>query len=431
MASDILHIKDAYYFEVPRALWKSNRKSIEDFPEHYVRLDSDYQTWEAERQYEGLADIKGLENVPAEQSLIEQWYAWQHGHANFAKPFDRFLEEAPGQQWFQSQVIVAPKPKQVKGESDSAFESRLEAWNKQKANAEKLQPQWEKVKAEAEGIAAYAQDVKEWPAEKVAEYNRMLDGKILIPQPFGKLRNNYEKESGFAISKFMILEALVAALLILIFCRLANQIRGGKVVRGRLWNMFEAFLLFIRDEIARPAIGHHDADRFVPLLWTIFMFVLGMNLLGMVPWLGSPTASFSVTLAMAAVTFATVVVAGSLRFGVVGFWKNQVPHLGLPLPLAIIIVPMLFVIEVAGLLIKHAVLGVRLLANMVAGHLVLLAIMGIAVATAGSSVWPVSAGISVLGSALISLLELFVAFLQAYVFTFLSALFIGAAVHHH
>ena len=92
---------------------------------------------------------------------------------------------------------------------------------------------------------------------------------------------------------------------------------------------------------------------------------------------------------------------------------------------------MLFAIEVLGLFIKHAVLGVRLLANMVAGHLVLLAIMGLAVAAAAAPMWPLTATISVVGSALFSLLELFVAFLQAYVFTFLSALFIGAAVHHH
>jgi F-type H+-transporting ATPase subunit a len=431
MASDILHIKDAYYFEVPRALWKSNRKTIDEFPEHYVRLDPDYQTWEAERQYEGLASIKGLEDVPSQDSLIEQWHAWQHDHAHFAKPFDRFLEEAPSQAWFQRQIEVPPKPTQGRKELDADYDARIEVWEAEKAKAEQLQAEWKGVVAKAESVDEYKQSVKEWSPEKVAEYNKVLDGKILIPQPFGKLRNNYEKESGFAISKFMILEAVVAVLLIAIFWRLAHRIKDGKPVRGRLWNMFEAFLLFIRDEVARPAIGGHDADRFVPLLWTIFMFVLGLNLLGMLPWMGSPTASFSVTLAMAAVTFVTVVIAGSMRFGVLGFWKNQVPHMGLPMVLAIFIVPMLFVIEVLGLFIKHAVLAVRLLANMVAGHLVLLAIMGIAVATAGSGVWPVSATISVIGSALISLLELFVAFLQAYVFTFLSALFIGAAVHHH
>ena len=151
----------------------------------------------------------------------------------------------------------------------------------------------------------------------------------------------------------------------------------------------------------------------------------------MLPWLGAPTASFSVTLALALVTFATVVVAGTMRFGVVGFWKNQVPHMGLPWCMAISSCRWCSLIEVLGLFIKHAVLGVRLLANMVAGHLVLLAIMGLAVAAAASSTGRMTASISVVGSALFSLLELFVAFLQAYVFTFLSALFIGAAVHHH
>jgi F-type H+-transporting ATPase subunit a len=424
MASAILHIKDAYYFEVPRALWKSDRKSIDDFPEHYVRLDADYQNWEADRQYEGLSKVDSLENAPSKDSLISQWQQWCHLEENFAKPFDRFLEEAPSQAWFQSQLALGKFADKQQGENDETYEARIE-------QAEPVREAWAQVKSQAEDVAAYKQ-AAEWPAEKIAEYNRMLDGKIMIPQVFGaKLKNNYEKESGFAISKFMILELAVALLLIALFTRLASRAREGRPVRGRLWNMFEAFLLFIRDEIARPAIGHHDADRFVPLLWTVFMFVLGCNLLGMLPWLGAPTASFSVTLALAAVTFATVIVAGSMRFGIVGFWKNQVPHMGLPLVLAIPIVPMLFGIEVLGLFIKHLVLGIRLLANMVAGHLVLLAIMGLAVAAADSGLWPVTAGISVVGSALFSLLELFVAFLQAYVFTFLSALFIGAAVHHH
>ena len=425
MASAILHIKDAYYFEVPRALWKSDRKSIDDFPEHYVRLDADYQNWEADRQYEGLAKVDSLENMPSKDSLISQWHAWGHLDENFAKPFDRFLEEAPSQAWFQSQLALGEFESKQRGEADEAYEARIE-------QAEPRREAWERAKTQAEDLAAYKQSVQEWPIEKIAEYNRMLDGKIMIPQVFGaKLKNNYEKESGFDISKFMILELAVALLLIALFTRLASRAREGRPVRGRLWNMFEAFLLFIRDEIARPAIGHHDADRFVPLLWTVFMFVLGCNLLGMLPWLGAPTASFSVTLAMAGVIFATVIIAGSMRFGFLGFWKNQVPSMGLPLVLAIPIVPMLFLIEVVGLFIKHGVLGVRLLANMVAGHLVLLAIMGLAVAAANSSMWPVTASISVVGSALFSLLELFVAFLQAYVFTFLSALFIGAAVHHH
>jgi F-type H+-transporting ATPase subunit a len=424
MANPLLHIKDAYYFEVPRALWPSNRQTRDDFPEHYVRLDEDYQNWEANRQYEGLANQKALKDLPPKQQLLDEYSHWRHVEAHFAKPFDRFLEEAPSQTWFQRQLALGRYARQQRGETAEQFSAR-------KDKAGSLQKAWETVKAEAEDVQQYKLDTPTWPAAKINDYNRQLDGKIIIPQPFGKLKNNYEKESGLAISKFMILELLVAMVLIVIFRRLATRSEHGRPVRGRLWNMFEAFLLFIRDGIAKPAIGGHDADRFVPLLWTVFMFVLGCNLLGMLPWVGAPTGSFSVTLGLALVTFATVIVAGSKQFGIVGFWKNQVPHMGLPWYLAILIVPMMFAIEVLGLFIKHAVLGFRLLANMVAGHMVLLSIMGLAVAAAAATHYPYVAIASVVGSALLSLLELLVAFLQAYVFTFLSALFIGAAVHHH
>jgi F-type H+-transporting ATPase subunit a len=297
----------------------------------------------------------------------------------------------------------------------------------------------------------------------VDEFNAAMDGKILIPQPFAELDSLYHVKSGFGISKYMILELVVAAILLFVFTRLARQLGSGDAPRGRFANLFEAFVLFIRDQIARPAIdahdhghgehghddhghgaavagGHaaalhavHEGDRFVPLLLTLFFFVLGCNLLGMVPWAGSPTASFSVTLALAGVTFGTVVVAGMLKFGPLGFFANQVPSMDLPLPLAILLKPMIFAIEMLGLVIKHLILAVRLLANMVAGHLVLLGIMGLITAAASYSMgmWATVTGISVVGSTLFSVLELFVALLQAYIFTFLSALFIGAAVHQH
>ena len=297
----------------------------------------------------------------------------------------------------------------------------------------------------------------------VAVFNEAMDGKILIPQPFAELQSLYAVKSGFGISKYMLLELLVGAIMFLIFSWVASRLRSGDAPKGRLLNLFEAMLLFIRDNIARPAIddhghdhgeehghegdghhGHHHSghahaavahtgDRFVPLLWTLFFFVLGCNLMGMVPWAGSPTASFSVTLALAGVTFATVVVAGMLKFGFLGFFGNQVPSMDLPLPIAIVLKPMIFAIEMLGLCIKHLILAVRLLANMVAGHLVLLGIMGMISAAASYSMgmWATVTGISVVSSALFSLLELFVAFLQAYIFTFLSALFIGASVHQH
>ena len=304
----------------------------------------------------------------------------------------------------------------------------------------------------------------------VAEFNHAMDGKILIPQPFATLDSLYAVKSGFGISKYMILELVLAGILVLLFTRVAAALRAGAAPKGRFANFFEAMILFVRDQIARPAIdshdhhddhghdlhthddhadaGHahaaskaavhavreqHDGDRFVPLLLTLFFFVLGCNLLGMVPWAGSPTASFSVTLALAGVTFATVVVAGMMKFGFLGFFGNQVPSMDLPLPLAILLKPMIFAIEILGLLIKHLILAVRLLANMVAGHLVLLGIMGLisTAATYSMGMWATVTGISVVSCTLFSVLELFVAFLQAYIFTFLSALFIGASVHQH
>ncbi len=306
----------------------------------------------------------------------------------------------------------------------------------------------------------------------VAAFNAAMDGKILIPQPFATLDSLYAVKSGFGISKYMILEVVLAGILVAVFTKLARTLQSGAPPRGWFANLFEAMILFVRDQIARPAIdshdhghddhGHHahdshghesvdhhdartvpaavaavhevhDGDRFVPLLLTLFFFVLGCNLLGMVPWAGSPTASFSVTLALAGVTMLTVVLAGMKKFGFFGFFGNQVPSMDLPLPLAILLKPMIFAIEMLGLVIKHLILAVRLLANMVAGHLVLLGIMGLITAAASYSMgmWATVTGISVVSCTLFSMLELFVAFLQAYIFTFLSALFIGASVHQH
>ena len=422
--SDLLHIKDSYYFEVPKGLWRSDRLDRKEFPEHWVRLDDEYQDWEAARLYAGLSGNEVFDGVPTKSGVLSSYQTWRHDAKNFAKPFDRFLEESDQADWFQQPLAFGKFAKKNKPESDEAYQARL-------ADAKPLQSIWNGIKAEAEDVAKFNEESPAWSAGKVSEYNSMLDGKILIPQPFGQLKNNYEPDSGFCISKFMILLLVVAAVMVLLFTKLAGYVKNGRPAKGKLWNMLEAFLLFIRDDIARPAIGKHDADRFVPLLWTIFLFVLGCNLLGMIPWAGAPTGSFSVTIGLAFVTFATVIVAGSLRFGVVGFWKNQVPNMGLPLPLAVILVPMIFAIEVLSLFIKHGVLGIRLLANMVAGHLVLLAIMGIAVAAAQGTNWEMTAAIAVISSVLFSCLELFVAMLQAYVFTFLSALFIGSSMHSH
>lgn len=270
------------------------------------------------------------------------------------------------------------------------------------------------------------------PHASLEQFEKALAGKVLIPQPFGTLKNLYERQSGFCISKFMILELVAAIILVTVFVRLARRMSGGGPPRGRFWNLFEAMLLFVRDQMARPAIGKHEADRFVPLLWTLFFFILVCNLFGMVPWAGAPTGEWGVTFGLACVAFMTTLGAGMARFGPVGFWFALVPKMDLPLyfvPIKLFV----FVIEVIGMCIRHTVLSVRLLANMVAGHLVLLGIMGLIAGAAAASTpkWLLVTAISVLGSTLFSCLELFVAFLQAYIFTFLAALFIGLVIHEH
>ncbi len=278
----------------------------------------------------------------------------------------------------------------------------------------------------------------------VQVFNQALDGKILIPQPFAELDSLYAVKSGFGISKYMILQLVVAAVMLVLFTWLATKLRSGAAPRGRLVNLLETMLLFVRDTIARPAIDdphahagehgkvHHEGDAFVPLLWTLFFFILGCNLCGLVPWAGSPTASFSVTLALAGITFASVLVGGMWKFGVLGFFLNQVPAMDLPIYMSPIKF-LIFAVEILGLCIKHLILAVRLLANMVAGHLVLLGILGLitAAANASTGMWATVASISVVSATLFSILELFVACLQAYIFTFLSALFIGSSIHHH
>jgi len=266
---------------------------------------------------------------------------------------------------------------------------------------------------------------------------------VKIPQPFKLEKPLISANTGNAlidrtigpldltITKFMVIELVAAILLCIFFIGLAKALRGGAIARGRFRNMLEAMLLYFRDKVARPCIGGHDADKFVPFLWTIFFFVLALNLFGMIPWMGSPTGSLATTAALAFITFVTVIAAGFTKLGPVGFFKAQVPHMDLPGPLKIVLVPMVFVIEIFGLLVKHGVLAVRLLANMMAGHVVLAVIVAFIAASVQTLWWYAIAPGSIVGAVALSMLELFVAFLQAYIFTFLSALFIGMAVHPH
>src|SRR5271157_2639048 len=164
--------------------------------------------------------------------------------------------------------------------------------------------------------------------------------------PFGWTRE-LPRVFGFQVTKFMVLELIAAALMLFIFLTLARRIRGGGPPKGLFWNFFEVMLVFIRDEVARPSIGKHDADKFLPFLWNIFFFILFCNLLGILPWAGSPTGALTVTAALAGITFCAVVGTGLQKFGIGGFFKSLVPHMDLPKAMAVFLIPMIFVIELA------------------------------------------------------------------------------------
>ncbi len=153
----------------------------------------------------------------------------------------------------------------------------------------------------------------------------------------------------------------------------------------------------------------------------------------MIPWAGSPTGALSVTAVLALFSLLVVLGTGMSRHGLIGYWRGLVPPMELPLAMAVFLKPLLFVIEVAGVGIRHCVLAVRLLANIFAGHLVLAVVVAFigAAANALFALWLGVTFASVLAAVALSLLELFFALLQAYIFALLSAFFIGMAVRQH
>lgn len=249
---------------------------------------------------------------------------------------------------------------------------------------------------------------------------RHVDVFELTGQQFGGLLSIFGLEG---LSKFMVLEVIAAVVCLVLFVPLAWSIRRRGFPKGRLTNLLEAMLVFIRDNVAVPAIGEHDAHRFLPFLWSVFFFILINNLLGIIPYLGSATGALGCTLALAACTFIVIHASGMRQLGVKGYAEAFVPHV----PLALY--PLMLFIELIGHTIKPIILAVRLFVNMLAGHTVLFVILGFIAVIGPSLLYFIVAPASVIGVVLLSLLELFVAFLQAYVFTFLSAIFIGTAVH--
>lgn len=234
----------------------------------------------------------------------------------------------------------------------------------------------------------------------------------------------------WGLTRFKVLMLAAAVLILLVYGPMAQKAQSGAPPRGRWWNSFESLLTFIRDQVAKPYLGH-DADRYVPFLWTQFLFILFCNLFGMIPFLGSPTASFSVTVTLAVITFFFIHGSAVAQMGFAGYAHSFIPHLDVPGVMKYLVLVLLVPIEIFGAFIKAFVLAVRLFANMLGGHTVLAVVLMfiLMVKNQGAFLfWPITF-LSVAGMTALSLLELFVAFLQAFIFTFLTALFLGSALH--
>ena len=213
----------------------------------------------------------------------------------------------------------------------------------------------------------------------------------------------------------------IAALILLVMALVAA--RGRRLIPHGLYNFIEVLVAFVRQEIAIKNMGAEHADRYVPYLVTAFFFILFMNLLGLVPWSATATANLSVTMMMAIFTFVITQAVAIRSMGLGGFLAHLTGGVPKSLwPLWVVMVP----VEFLSLFTKPFALTVRLFANMLAGHFVILALLGLIFVI---SPWVAFGAVPMaLG---IFLLELFVAFVQAYIFTMLSALFIGAGLSGH
>ena len=209
--------------------------------------------------------------------------------------------------------------------------------------------------------------------------------------------------------------AIGAILLVLLF---GVCYRRDDPVPHGLSNLLEMFVLMVRNQIAMPFLGEKDGRRMAPLFCTFFFFILCLNLMSITPLFPAATANINVTGALALVTLGFMFIGGMMKNGVLGFFKAFAPH-GVPWPLLILLAPL----EFLGVFIKAGALAIRLFANMLAGHIVIFALISLLVMF-GLVALPVLALV-----VLVFFLELLVAFLQAFIFTLLSAIFIGQLYH--
>ena len=262
----------------------------------------------------------------------------------------------------------------------------------------------------------------------------------------------------FSVTKHVFMLWLVAAVVFLVVTTIVRRyLKSGREVPTGPMNALEAVVTYVRDEIVQPNVGKKWVSTWTPLILTFFVFIFSANAIGLIPLFEviglldryvlhtgpdsflkhvihggtTATANFNVTAALATITFGAIIVAGSKAHGFVKHWMNLVPH-GLAWPIYILLIP----IEIMGLFVRPFALTMRLAANMTGGHIAILAILSFVflfAQTFGSALAGVGVGVavSVPLAVGISTLEIIVVLVQAYVFTLLTAVFIGMAIHVH
>ena len=262
----------------------------------------------------------------------------------------------------------------------------------------------------------------------------------------------------FSVTKHVFMLWLVAALVFLVITTVIRvYLKSGRKVPTGFMNVIEALVVYVRDEMVQPNVGRKWVSTWTPLLLTFFVFIFSANAIGLIPLFDvialvdhyvlhtgpdsflkgvvhggtTATANFNVTAALATVTFGAIIIAGTKAHGFVKHWMNLVPH-GLAWPIYILLIP----IEIMGMFVRPFALTMRLAANMTGGHIAILAILSFVFLFAEmfhSSLAGVGVGmaVSVPLAVGISALEIIVVLVQAYVFTLLTAVFIGMAIHVH
>ncbi len=267
--------------------------------------------------------------------------------------------------------------------------------------------------------------------------------------PLGIRGGYYE----FFITNHLMMSMVVAVLVVLTFLFVARRVRvrgeglEAYQTKGRVAQLFETICAFLRDEVTRPNLGDLT-DKYIPYIWTIFFFILFSNLLGLIPigyllqaathdthyshWGGTATGNLSLNIVLAVGSFMAILYVGIREVGAKAFFAHFNP-IGWDDPKMLVIGLPLYALEWMGLFIKCVVLAMRLFGTMMAGHLVIAAFV-LLIFTAAKFSLSLGYGVEIsviIGGIVLTLLEMFICLVQAFIFTFLTVLFISTAVAHH